>query len=341
VDNLKPTTTNPTLALAPMQDVTDLVFWNVIKEYGGADLYFTEYFRVYPGSHLNKYILQSVTQNTTGRPVVAQLIGNDIPALVRSAKELQQHPVAGIDLNLGCPAPIVYKKCAGGGLLRDLPLVDRIVGSLREAITVPFSVKTRIGFEDDKPFPELLRILGRHSLDLLTVHGRTVQEKYHAPVHYDRIADAVRAMSCPVLANGEISSAEKGELVLKQTGAAGLMIGRAAIRNPWVFQQFRQLHSGETVRYPTGREVSQYILKLFEALWCPEFTENTHIQRVKKHLNFLGAGVDDGAFLYNVRRMRTRAELESICRTILDHDRPLTLEPKHAISALAHSDAEA
>lgn len=324
-----------------MQDVTDLVFWNVIKEYGGADVYFTEYFRVYPGSHLNKYILQSVTQNTTGRPVIAQLIGNDIPALVRSAKELQQHPVAGIDLNLGCPAPIVYKKCAGGGLLRDLPLVDRIVGALREAITVPFSVKTRIGFEDDKPFPELLRILGRHSLDLLAVHGRTVQEKYHAPVHYDRIADAVRAMPCPVLANGEISSAEKGELVLKQTGAAGLMIGRAAIRNPWIFQQFRQLHSGEKVRYPTGREVSHYILKLFEALWCPEFTENTHIQRVKKHLNFLGAGVDDSAFLYNVRRMRTRAELESICRTILDHDRPVTLEPKHEISALAHRDTEA
>ncbi len=312
-----------------MQDVTDLAFWNVIKPYGGPDLYFTEYFRVYPGSHLNKYILRSVTRNPTGKPVIAQLIGNDIPALVRSARELQQHPVAGIDLNLGCPAPVVYRKCAGGGLLRDLPLVDAIVGALRETVRVPFSVKTRLGFDNEEPFPELLQILARHSLDLLTVHGRTVKEMYRAPVHYDRIAEAVRAMPCPVLANGDISSAKKGLDVLAQTGAAGLMIGRAAIGNPWIFQQFRELQVGQTPSYPSGREVLRYILDLFEALDSPGFTETSHIQRVKKHLNYLGAGVDDdGTFLYGIRRMRTKAELFAICQAALDHDRPMRLMPR-------------
>ena len=96
----------PVLALAPMQGVTDLPFLKLIAAYGGADVYVTEYFRVYATSRLDKHILKSVTENPTGRPVIAQMIGNDIPALVRTARELQQYPVAAVDLNLGCPAPL-------------------------------------------------------------------------------------------------------------------------------------------------------------------------------------------------------------------------------------------
>ncbi|HWY78494.1 MAG TPA: tRNA-dihydrouridine synthase, partial [Verrucomicrobiae bacterium] len=90
----------PILALAPMQDVTDLPFWRVIAGYGGADVYYTEYFRVHATSHLEKWILESITKNPTGKPVIAQMIGNDIPSLVRSARELQQYPIAAVDLNL-------------------------------------------------------------------------------------------------------------------------------------------------------------------------------------------------------------------------------------------------
>ncbi|HEY0549834.1 MAG TPA: tRNA-dihydrouridine synthase family protein, partial [Verrucomicrobiae bacterium] len=107
----------PVLALAPMQDVTDLPFLTLMARYGGADVYYTEYFRVHATSNLEKYILRSIEENPTGKPIIAQMIGNDIPSLVRTAKELQQLPIAAVDLNLGCPAPVVYKKCAGGGLL--------------------------------------------------------------------------------------------------------------------------------------------------------------------------------------------------------------------------------
>src|SRR3954468_16145427 len=175
----------PILALAPMQDVTDLPFMRLISGYGYADVYFTEYFRVLPQSRLDPKILSSITDNPTGRPVVAQMIGNDIAALVRTAQELEQHPVAAVDLNLGCPVPVVYKKCAGGGLLREPHRVDAILGALRDAVRIPFTVKTRIGFDDPSVFEEFLPIFARHSLDLLTVHGRTVKELYRAPVHYD------------------------------------------------------------------------------------------------------------------------------------------------------------
>src|SRR3978361_1678767 len=156
-----------------MQDGTDLPFMRLISGYGNADVYFTEYFRVLPDSRLDRHILASITENPTGRPVIAQMIGNDIAALVRTARELEQHPVTGIDLNLGCPVPVVYRKCAGGGLLREPQRVDQILGALREAITIPFTVKTRIGFDDAAVFDELLQVFARHALDLLTIHART------------------------------------------------------------------------------------------------------------------------------------------------------------------------
>jgi len=163
-----------------MQDVTDLPFWGLMSRYGGADVYYTEYFRVHATSNLEKPILKSITQNPTGRPAIAQMIGNDIPALVRTAKELQQYPIVAVDLNLGCPAPVVYKKCAGGGLLRDPDRVDSILGALRDAISIGFTVKTRLGFDSPEVFDQLLPLFAKHAIDLLTVHGRTVQEMYRA-----------------------------------------------------------------------------------------------------------------------------------------------------------------
>src|SRR2546421_6931307 len=239
------------LALAPMQDVTDLAFWKLTADYGGADLYFTEYFRVHSTSNLERWILRSITENPTGRPVIAQMIGNDIPSLARTARELQQYPVVALDLNLGCPAPVVYRKCAGGGLLREPARVDAILGALRDAVTTRFTVKTRLGFDSPEVFSELLAIFAKHSLDLLTVHGRTVKEMYGPQVHYDYITRAVAEVPYPVLANGNVYSAQTATEILDRTHARGLMIGRGAIRNPWLFHQIRQHLRGEAIFIPT------------------------------------------------------------------------------------------
>ena len=319
----------PLLALAPMQDVTDLAFWGLMKRYGGADVYYTEYFRVHPDSHLERDILRSLDENPTGRPAIAQMIGNDVPSLVRSAKELMQHPIAAVDLNLGCPAPIVYKKCAGGGLLREPERIDRILGSLREAVSIKFTVKTRIGFEDEQVFDTLLPIFAKHRIDLLTVHGRTVLQMYRDGVRYDLIAQASAAMNCPVLANGNIASAEDAAAVLGQTKCRGLMIGRGAIRNPWIFDQVRAHQRGEAVKLPTGREVLAYIHDLYETSTKPIIAELAQVNKMKKYLNFLGVGVpDSSAFLHQMRRTTKRAELFAVCAAFLDHDEPMALRPQ-------------
>jgi len=318
----------PILALAPMQDVTTLESWRLLARFGGADVYFTEYFRVHRDSHLEPWIVESIEHNPTGKPVVAQMIGNDIPSLVRTAKELEQLPIVAVDLNLGCPAPVVYRKCAGGGLLREPQQVDSILGALRDAISIRFTVKTRLGFDSPAVFDALLPIFAKHRIDLLTVHGRTVAEGYRSEVHYDYIARAVHELPFPVLANGNIHSAAKADRVLAETGARGLMIGRGAIRNPWLFHQIRQRQRGEILFAPRGCDVMDYLRQLYETITSPGVAEHSQVQHLKKYMNFIGLGVEpSGQFLHDIRRVTSRAEFFRVCEAFMDHDEPMPLEP--------------
>ena len=315
----------PLLALAPMQDVTDWAFWKLIAGYGGADLYFTEYFRVTPGYRLQRSILRSLIENPTGKPAIAQIIGNDVGWMVKCAQQLEQLPVAAVDLNLGCPAPVVYRKCAGGGLLRDPDRIDELLGALRAGIDRRFTVKTRLGFSDPAEFDRLLDIFSSHRLDLLTVHARTVSDKYGPHVHLDRIAQAVARMPCPVIANGNVANVAEARRVWETTGAQGLMIGRGAIRNPWIFQQIRDDFDGKVIVYPTGRDVLGYVEALYESACSDDVPEKSQVQKMKKYTNYLGEGIGPD-FLHDIRRVTTKADFFHICRRALDHGRPMLLE---------------
>lgn len=318
----------PVLSLAPMQDVTDWSFWNLLSRYGGADVYYTEYFRIHSNYKLSKTILRSIDENPTGKPVVAQMIGNDPKYLAKHAVELRKHPVAGIDLNLGCPAPVVYRKCAGGGLLRNLELVDEILARLRDVVDAPLSVKTRVGFEDWNSYEAALAIYDRRGIDSLTIHGRTVKEMYRGEPHYDLIAKAAEWMSCPVYANGNIYSANRAMAVYESTGVAGLMIGRGAIRNPWIFDQVRRRFGHQPTFVPRGVDVLEYIHALYESVAVERIDPDSRVKRLKRHLNYIGAGIDsEGAFLHRIRRCRTADEFFVILSEFLDHTDPMPLYP--------------
>ncbi len=328
----------PATALAPMQDVTDKPFMDVIAGYGPPDYFFTEFFRVHEHSRLDKKVLRSITENLTGRPVFAQLIGENLRDLARTVEDLRPHPVAGIDLNLGCPAPKVYKKNVGGGLLRDPDILDGILGMLREKVGGLFTVKMRTGFEDTRHFDRLVALMEKHSVDLLSLHARTVKDSYKSRVDYSFIKTAVERLPCPVLANGNITSVDKAQRVLDYTDCRGVMIGRSAIRNPWFFQQFRQHCQGVPVFRPALRDVRGYIDGLFASTWAKGIPEAAHVARMKKFLNFVALGVDaEGQFLYQIRRARTEAEFFSICDKFLidggNADRPFADEPHQGLVA--------
>lgn len=312
----------PISALAPMQDVTDLSFMTVINECGPPDFFFTEFIRVHEHSIIEASILDSIMKNPSDRPVFAQVIGESLFNLKRIVKELIQYPsVAGIDLNMGCPAPRIYKKNVGGGLLRDVDKVDQILGLLRQSIPGLFTVKMRIGFETTENFEEILKLINKHQVDLLSVHGRTVKELYRGDVHYDFIKKAVESVNCPVLANGNITSIEKAIWALNYTGAHGVMIGRSAIRNPWIFLQLRQHLSGLQYFKPTLKDVHIYIEKLLKATHSENVSELQHVNRMKKFLNFVGQGIDsEGQFLYQIRRTNTYETLLCVCKEYLLED---------------------
>jgi tRNA-dihydrouridine synthase len=308
-----------------MQDISTRGFMQLLARYGAPDYFVTEFFRVHSTSRLDAEILSCLTHNETGRPVFAQIIGEDIPAMAAAARELARLPAAGVDLNLGCPAPKVFRKNVGGGLLRDLPQVDALLGALRDALPeTKLTVKTRVGFDaaKDPPalFDTLLALVNKHGVDLLAVHGRTVRGLYRSAVDYAAIAHAVRTARCPVVANGDITSAAKAAHVAAETACAGLMAGRHAVRNPWLFRQIREHFAGLPVFRPTLADVRSYIGELAAMLRDsdPAVTSARLAARMKKFLNFVGAGVDPaGAFLAAMRRAEDEAALMQVCDTHL------------------------
>jgi nifR3 family TIM-barrel protein len=302
-----------------MQDVTNLWFMKLIAHYGSPDYFFTEYFRVNDTSRLNRSILAAITENDTDRPVFAQMIGESIPDLVRTAKELCKYNIAGVDLNMGCPAPRIYRKNVGGGLLREPEKVDRILGELRSAVNDrPLTVKMRVGFENTDNFYEILDIINRHSIDLLSLHGRTVKDMYHGTVKYDLIAEAVRRVDCPVLANGNINSATTALEVLSQTGAAGVMVGRWAIGNPWIFNQIRQALRTEPIAPVPLVEVRNYIDRLCQTPTAATMPARSRVGYLKMFLNYVALSVDpEGHFLRLMRQTQTEVELFNLCDRFL------------------------
>jgi tRNA-dihydrouridine synthase C len=318
----------PALVLAPMQDVTDLPFMRVLARRSLPDWFVTEYFRVHPDSRLNTYILRSLSENHTGRPIFAQMIGRDIPEMVRTARELAEFPIAGIDLNLGCPAPVVYRKNAGGGLLRFPNQVNEILGALRDAIPGRFTVKTRLGFQSTDEFHTLLEVFRKHAIDALTIHGRTVADRYQTPVRPDEVKLAVETMPCPVIANGNIVDTQTATAYHSKTSAAGLMIGRGAIRNPWLFDQIKATFNGTPPLRPTHRDLLEYIQELSAELARehPAYDPALHIQRMKKTLIYICDGIAP-EFEHAIRRMKTAEEFDQLCREHLDHPGPLPALP--------------
>jgi tRNA-dihydrouridine synthase B len=316
----------PLLILAPMQDVTDGPFWRVMARYGGPDVYYTEYFRVHADSRPERHILAAIEENPAGKPVIAQMIGQDIAALVRTAGELQKRAIAGIDLNLGCPAPIVCRKEAGGGLLRNPAKIDAILKELRAAVHRQFTVKTRLGYDRPEEFPALLDVFRGHAIDALTVHGRTVREMYGPVVHYDAIAQAARLMPCPVFANGNVRCVASARRITELTGTAGLMIGRGAIRNPWIFQQIRDAAAGREPFAPTRVDLRDYIDVLHRETCASSPHEAGQVGKMKKYLGYIAPGLGgDDSFWRELRPALTLHDLFAICDRHLAE--PLPIDP--------------
>jgi len=230
----------PLYTLAPLAGFTDLPFRSVVKKFG-VDLTVSEMISSNALVHNSKKTYKMLEKAPSEDPYSIQIAGSDLE-VIRKAVEIinEREGVTAIDLNCGCPAPKVVNNLQGSSLLTDLPQMGRVIETIKKYSNKPYtSVKMRLGF-NEKNHVEIAKIAEASGADYIAVHGRTRAGRYKAAVDYDAIAQIKASVSIPVIANGDIDSVQKARWVLEHTGADGIMIGRAAVGKPWIFQQIKE-----------------------------------------------------------------------------------------------------
>ncbi len=305
-------------ALAPMRALTQAPFWRLLNSYGAPDAYFSEFVRVHERYVIEKTWIEEALSAVEGRPLWVQLMGNDLNALEASICILEQYPIAGIDFNMGCPVPKIFKKQAGGGLLRDLPFLRSLLLGLRQICTKPLSVKFRIGFDSEKDFETILNILVEAQVDLATLHARTVSDLYKGQARHVFTQKAVQCCPFPILANGDMHSVPVMENVLTSTHCHGLMIGRGALINPWIFKQWYQFQNDLPIQYPLFSDVFGYLEDLYRVFGLNVKKELTALGILKRFANYVGLAIDfKGVFLRAMRRSNTLKDFWKCCASCL------------------------
>ncbi len=309
---------NP-LILAPMAGVTDRAFRTLCRRLG-AGLAVSEMVSSDPRLRATRKSRQRTDHEGEPGPVVAQIAGSDPQMLADAARDNVDRGAHVIDINMGCPAKKVCNRLAGSALLADEPLVARILAAVVAAVDVPVTLKIRTGPDPGRRNAvTVARIAEGEGVAALAVHGRTRACAFRGEAEYETIAEIVAAVSIPVVANGDIATPERARAVLERTGAAALMLGRAAQGNPFVFREIAHyLETGEHRAPPTLAEVREALCGHLEALY--DFYGEVQGPRVaRKHLSWYCAGRPGvHSFWQRVRTEPSAARQLALTREFLD-----------------------
>ena len=234
--------------LAPMDGYSDWPFRSVCRLLGSAMSY-TEFVKVEDVLHRPRHVRHKLYYEEAERPVVFQIYGDDPDRIVEAAKIVQELGPDIIDINMGCPAKSVAARGAGVGLMRTPLKVARLFRKLSTSLLVPYTGKIRIGWEDQRTYKLVARIVEENGGSLIAIHGRTKEQSYGGQANWDAIAEVKQAVSIPVIGNGDVKTAADIDRLKQYTGCDAVMIGRAAMANPWIFSRLdRDQVSPEQVR---------------------------------------------------------------------------------------------
>lgn len=287
------------LFLAPMAGVTDIPFRALCKKYG-AECVVTEMVSSRALCYHDKKTEQLAVMPQEERPAFLQIFGND-PACMAEAARLALHfSPDGVDINAGCPAPKIVKSGDGSALLCDPKRLYEVVRAVKEALAphgVPVTVKLRIGFDEThKNVVENAKMCEMAGADAITVHGRTREQMYAPPVDRESIRAAKQSVGIPVIANGDVTDAESALSMLEETGCDGLMIGRGALGNPYIFHEIRCALEGVPYQKPERTLIFSDMMEHIQAL-CALKGEYTGIREARKHVGWYIKGMPGAAAL--------------------------------------------
>ncbi|SIN74541.1 tRNA-U20-dihydrouridine synthase [Sulfurivirga caldicuralii] len=304
------------LALAPMAGVTDRVFRTLCREQG-AGYAVAEMTHSKPDLRNHRKSLTRRADSAEPAPHAVQLLGHDPQLLADAARWHVDQGADIIDLNLGCPAKKVCNVAAGSALMSDPARVAAIFEAVVAAVPVPVTVKMRTGTDEGhRNAPELAWIAQESGLALVTIHGRTRSQRFQGEAEYDTLAEIAQRLTIPVLANGDIDSGDKARHVLKYTGAAGVMVGRASFGNPWIFGEIRAALTEEEWIPPSLEERVATLHRHVRELHA-YYGETTGVRLARKHAGWYARHLPNGETFRNtfVRLSHAQAQLDWIEQT--------------------------
>ena len=303
--------------LAPMAGVTDLPFRLLCREQG-AGLVCMEMVSAKAIFYHNKNTEELLEIHPEEKPASLQLFGSDPQIVADVAKRIEERPFAILDFNMGCPVPKVVNNGEGSALMRDPKLTEKLLTELVKAVKKPVTVKIRKGFDEDHcNAVEIAKIAEGCGVAAVTVHGRTRQQYYSGRADWECIRQVREAVRIPVIGNGDVDSPQAAKAMLEQTGCAGVMIGRAAQGNPWIFREvINFLENGAVIPRPDNQEKRELVMR-HARLQVETKGEYTAVREMRKHLAWYTVGMPHSArFRQTINTMETMQELLDGIETI-------------------------
>ncbi len=297
------------LIVAPMAGVTDRPFRTLCKHFGAGHAV-SEMMTADKTLRMSKKSLYRANFDGELAPISAQIAGSDPEQLAEAARYQVANGAQIVDINMGCPAKKVCNNLAGSALLQDEELVQRILNAVVEAVDVPVTLKTRLGFKNgEENILKVAQYAEQTGIAALALHGRTREDMYLNTARYELIKAVKQSINIPVIANGDIDSPEKAKYVLDYTGADAIMIGRAAQGRPWIFREIEHyLKTGTHLQAPKITEIREVLLGHLSELY-QFYGEYSGCRIARKHIAWYTKGLrDSNAFRQSMYKVESTAE---------------------------------
>jgi len=286
---------DPPLILSPMAGVTDYTFRRLIKRRGGVGLVVSEFISVEGLTRNNPKSKRQMRFDESERPFAVQIFGGQPERMAMGGEMAEEVGADILDVNCGCPAPKVVKNGGGSGLLRDLPRLETILKEIKRSISIPLTLKLRTGYSDATiNVVDVAKMAEQCGVEHIQVHGRTRDQGYKGLANWDLIRQVKEAVSVPVSGNGDIVSIESGMNRWREAGTDGILIGRGAMQNPWIFRQFADVLAGREPYQPDLDEKRSVLLEFFE-MCLEEMPELVALGKMKQLAGQFTKGLPGGA----------------------------------------------